>query len=634
MKNDSENKNNKIIFKKLYDIYGIHYYGWKGVINQFVYYYQKINHYFTPLKNSNGTPSDSSSKLSLRIHNTVKSDASNEKPIYKENIFFDEWIEKLLFWGNKIQSKEYLKTIKSKNYKLVTFLHNPPFLKLQDNEYKKNRSESMIINDKQLNKHILNKLHDQLKDHLEFLYVLSNDHKKYIYNNYPYLQNKIVSVYHPMNMKLENSEKKFNFDLFKKTKNIFHIGWWLRNFKTFIDFVPADGYTKNILIKGDFKTEWDNHILKHNKVENINIIDELSNEKYLKIFENSCIFIDLEDAVANNVILECLKFNTPFITRYNKSIEEYVGFDYPLYFENVDELQILSDNDIFLTAVKDAHKYLKNLNKNHIELNTFNKKISYDLNKLKIKIYKHKLTWLCILIDKNYFQLIDNVIDCFMNQENIDQLQLVFINLTLIKMNELNEKINFQYNNIYMLDLENPNEYIKNLNTEYILMVNLNDKYKTNYSTFCMKYLDDHLNNDVIFSSFTHLNISNVEGQPLPINEMNGHAFKDASPISNLHRCKNTNKNIKSKIRDDKDEDQDNHCNKYKKGMYFIEDIERIYMKEKGTLPYSGYVFRKSMVELLDMPFIFMKNKDMYEYFIRNHLNLFCISEKSLFISY
>ena len=101
------------------------------------------------------------------------------------------------------------------------------------------------------------------------------------------------------------------------------------------------------------------------------------------------------------------------------------------------------------------------------------------------------------MIDKNYFQLIDNVIDCFMNQENIDQLQLVFINLTLIKMNELNEKINFQYNNIYMLDLENPNEYIKNLNTEYILMVNLNDKYKTNYSTFCMKYLDDHLNNDV-----------------------------------------------------------------------------------------------------------------------------------------
>jgi hypothetical protein len=55
---------------------------------------------------------------------------------------------------------------------------------------------------------------------------------------------------------------------------------------------------------------------------------------YENILKESCIFIDLEDCVANNTILECIKFNTPVITRRHPSIEEYIGKDYPLFFEN------------------------------------------------------------------------------------------------------------------------------------------------------------------------------------------------------------------------------------------------------------------------------------------------------------
>ena len=66
-------------FKKIYDCYGLHYYGWKGVINQFVTYFKNENF---------------------------------EKQ-YKKTIFFDEWLEKLFLWGNKIQRMEYLNIIKN-----------------------------------------------------------------------------------------------------------------------------------------------------------------------------------------------------------------------------------------------------------------------------------------------------------------------------------------------------------------------------------------------------------------------------------------------------------------------------------------------------------------------------------------
>ena len=546
-KNNVDNKK-RLIFKNIYDSYGTHYYGWKGVINQFVSYFQEV------------------------IFNC------------KENIFFDEWIEKLLLWGNKFQSKEYIDIIKSQNCKLVTFLHNPPCLKFEDKEYKKNIDKCLIMNDEQMNKNILSKLDIELNKNLKFIYLLSVDHKKNIYHNYPELKDKVTSVYHPIDMKMNEFEKEFDFDLFKNNRKIFHIGWWLRNFKTFIDFIPPEKFKKNILVKNDFKSQWNDHILKHHKVKNINVIHELSNEEYLKIFENSCIFIDFEDAVASNIILECLKFNTPFITRYNKSIEEYVGCDYPLYFDNVSELELLMDEDIFYTAIKDANEYLRNLDKSHIELSSFNKKITYDLDKLKLKTFKYKLSWICILTEEFSSKTIINLIHNFIRQENQENLQLAFITHSSWNVNKLSEKLFSEYDNIYLFTIDDPNEFIKNLDTEYILLVNLNDKYKTSYSKFCIEYLDSKQNADVIFSS-----------------------FKDMSRILK--------------------EEEDNKVNKYKEGMYFFDDIEN------GMLPSSGFVFRKTIDILFGFDFLFMEKKDMYKYFLRNHLNIVCISEKPLFIT-
>ena len=202
--NEKEIEDNKknLIFKKIYENYGTSYYGWENVINQFVFNLKKT------------------------------------KEEFKDNYFFDEWIEKLLFHENSPQSKEYVDTIKSKKYKLISFLHYPPCLNLNDDEYKNNVFKNIIMNEEENNENVLNNLDVQLNDHLEFLYVLSNDHKKYIYNNYPKLKHKIVSVSRPINMKVKKIEKIFNFSLFKNEQNIFFIGDLLSNFKSFIDFMP------------------------------------------------------------------------------------------------------------------------------------------------------------------------------------------------------------------------------------------------------------------------------------------------------------------------------------------------------------------------------------------------------------
>ena len=111
-------------------------------------------------------------------------------------------------------------------------------------------------------------------------------------------------------------------------------------------------------------------------------LENLSNNEYENIFKQSCVFIDLEDCVANNTILECIKFNTPVITRRHPSIEEYIGKDYPLFFESDEDLLLLNNENLLDELICKANIYLSNMDKTHVCLNTSNNKLIYDINNL------------------------------------------------------------------------------------------------------------------------------------------------------------------------------------------------------------------------------------------------------------
>ena len=65
--------------------------------------------------------------------------------------------------------------------------------------------------------------------------------------------------------------------------------------------------------------------------------------KYLNLFEEyddllskNIIFIDLYDASANTVVVECIARKTPLLVTRLDAVIEYLGKDYPLYFDNLE----------------------------------------------------------------------------------------------------------------------------------------------------------------------------------------------------------------------------------------------------------------------------------------------------------
>ena len=70
----------------------------------------------------------------------------------------------------------------------------------------------------------------------------------------------------------------------------------------------------------------------HNSVK---ILEYLENECYLDLLVSNIIFCDYIDCSASNTIVECISTGTPIILNKHPAIVEYLGHNYPLYFEKI-----------------------------------------------------------------------------------------------------------------------------------------------------------------------------------------------------------------------------------------------------------------------------------------------------------
>jgi hypothetical protein len=445
-----------LIYKNLVDDYtAIYYYGWNEVIQNFINSYNVI------------------------LHDVDK------------QIFFDACLEKLLINSNKIEKNLCLDEINNNKYQIITFIHNPPFEKWYNNSYRNNSHDSVIFNDNYTNQNLFEKIEiNILYDNICYLYTFSNYHKEYIYNNYPFYKNKLLSITFPI--EITNTEKIFDINLFNKNKQIIHIGSKYRNFKHFINFNKPSQYHKTILIKKEFEHQW-NVISQKYKLDEITILKELDKNEYELLFVNSCVFLYLEDANAHNIIVECIKFNTPIIINKLPSVVEYLGEDYPLYYENDNELELLNNPNYFKKMVSAANIYISQMDKTKNTLHYFNRKLTYDLKKLEIYDNK-KLTWFCLInslddIDRKFYNTYNN----FISQNNNKNLILKLIICESLNANTNENSLddaNIDTNNVF-------NAFINKLSKYCELMPNISYQilHVASYSDFinyCFQNVQTH----------------------------------------------------------------------------------------------------------------------------------------------
>ena len=145
-------------------------------------------------------------------------------------------------------------------------------------------------------------------------------------------------------------------------------------------FIPhiskiVESCIRNELDEPNFKFTYGQKNFGNNKLKfeklcnkyNVNLIEKVSNEKYDNLLSENIVLFDFYDISASNLLVECIVRNTPMIIKKHPAVIEYIGEEYPLYFEN------LSDVSAMITSekIKSAYGYLCELDKSRYTINKF-----------------------------------------------------------------------------------------------------------------------------------------------------------------------------------------------------------------------------------------------------------------------
>lgn len=170
----------------------------------------------------------------------------------------------------------------------------------------------------------------------------------------------IESLIHPT----ETPKLKFNIPSFKSNPNrgIIQIGTTLRKISS-IYFLPKIKIKRFILhsnpkFANELLREEQELFRKKIDPSKVITINHISNQEYDKLLSNNLVFIDLWDVAACNTLIECIVRNTPILINPHPAAIEYLGKDYPFYFNSLEEAAKKADN---MKLIKKTHQYLVKL---------------------------------------------------------------------------------------------------------------------------------------------------------------------------------------------------------------------------------------------------------------------------------
>lgn len=169
---------------------------------------------------------------------------------------------------------------------------------------------------------------------------------------------------------------------------IIQLGYWLRKLFALHRLNIGPDYTKIWLPSGyDYalslldvynKTNPEYHQTRY-KWAGVSMIKFLPTNQFDELLTRSIVFLDMYDSSANNAIIECIARNTPVVVNKLPAVVEYLGEDYPLYFNT----QIEAESKIKdIELIVEAHEYLKSMNKQFLSGRYFMNQLTQKLSEI------------------------------------------------------------------------------------------------------------------------------------------------------------------------------------------------------------------------------------------------------------
>ena len=172
-----------------------------------------------------------------------------------------------------------------------------------------------------------------------------------------FLQDRLSCPIESLPLIVPEPSSKFCYDEFIKDPKIIHVGQYMRNYQSFFNLKDY-GYRKIFLMMKNFP--FSDESCFYTKTSNTTFVDFLPFDKLDEIRNQSVSYLDFYGEFACVVLLQNIVRNIPTLTNRTKTNVEYLGENYPLFFDSHEEAECKLQNK---ELIYQAHKYLVDLTK-------------------------------------------------------------------------------------------------------------------------------------------------------------------------------------------------------------------------------------------------------------------------------
>ena len=164
-------------------------------------------------------------------------------------------------------------------------------------------------------------------------------------------------IWHPSTF----PDKVFSYEKFlaNKQKLLVMTGDWMRKFET-LYLMDSPGYHKCI-VQCTTATKNTCDRIRHwlpSRFQTVNILGFLPVQGYDRMMCENVVFLDLHDCCACNTVVDCIVRNTPLLVRKMEGVVDYLGKDYPLYYESIAEAEVKIQD---IALIGKTTEYMSNL---------------------------------------------------------------------------------------------------------------------------------------------------------------------------------------------------------------------------------------------------------------------------------
>jgi hypothetical protein len=145
------------------------------------------------------------------------------------------------------------------------------------------------------------------------------------------------------------------------------LGFWLRKHHLIHQLMEVRPSQIEALQVGINTPRQKQALLIDTTIHNVNphsdvfLTSRLSEKQYDLLLRESVVLLPLYDTSANNSLIECITRCTPILLERHPACEEYLGPDYPLFYESFTELCDWLGEASFVDRILLAHRYLLDL---------------------------------------------------------------------------------------------------------------------------------------------------------------------------------------------------------------------------------------------------------------------------------